>query len=293
MANAYDFIRAAALVIGLGYSAQQDRKSWIWGDSVLWGAYALGLFFFPGMLFPGSENAMMCYITRVFASVLIGVGALWYLTRKTRDENVIGVNLWSRLISSLLLLTFLIYTYFQQDSKLTEKTMYFDMLAYGMLLMTTVYQFWRGEYRVGGREQKGNLSMLFRMMFLLMFMAGLCDMTFPSWVIPFKKLAPMESLAVRCTGALIFGCSFLALYAPSFRYDDDKSSLLLSTLVTMVFYFISLNVAYFKDDLFSHQETLIMHAGMLPLVILMLGLYILWGRDAGTQSEYNLRSKSN
>jgi hypothetical protein len=50
MANAYDFIRAAALVIGLGYSAQQDRKSWIWGDSVLWGAYALGLFFFPGML---------------------------------------------------------------------------------------------------------------------------------------------------------------------------------------------------------------------------------------------------
>jgi hypothetical protein len=64
--------------------------------------------------------------------------------------------------------------------------MYFDMLAYGMLLMTTVYQFWRGEYRVGGREQKGNLSMLFRMMFLLMFMAGLCDMTFPSWVIPFK-----------------------------------------------------------------------------------------------------------
>lgn len=50
MANLYDFIRAAALVIGLGFSAQQDRKSWIWGDSVLWGAYAFGLFLFPWLL---------------------------------------------------------------------------------------------------------------------------------------------------------------------------------------------------------------------------------------------------
>ena len=49
-----------------------------------------------------------------------------------------------------------------------------------------------------------------------------------------QKLAGMESLAMRCIGAVTFGCSFMALYAPSFRYDDDKSALLLSTLVVSI-----------------------------------------------------------
>lgn len=50
MANFYDLIRAATLVIGLGCSAQQGRKAWIWSDSVLWGTYGLALFVFPGSL---------------------------------------------------------------------------------------------------------------------------------------------------------------------------------------------------------------------------------------------------
>ncbi|XP_053375163.1 uncharacterized protein LOC128547216 [Mercenaria mercenaria] len=292
MANAYDFIRAAALVIGLGFSAQQDRKSWIWGDSVLWGAYALGLFLFPGLLFPGNESAMMSYITRLIASVVIGMETMWYLTRKTRDENVVGATLWSRLISSLLVLIFLTYSYFQHGSKFPEKTLYFDMLAYTMLLLTTVYQFWRGEYRVGGREQKGNVSTLLRILFFIMFMSGLVDMTFPSWVIPFKKLDAMESLAVRCGGALMFGHSFTALYAPSFRYDDDRSAFFLSSVISTGFMFISLNLAYFVDGLFNPRETLVMHSFLLPMFILILGLYLLWKKDSGNQSDYNLRSKS-
>ena len=51
----------------------------------------------------GSESAIMDFLTRVFASVVIGMETMWYLTRKTRDENVIGANLWSRLIVSNLL----------------------------------------------------------------------------------------------------------------------------------------------------------------------------------------------
>ena len=47
MANIYHIIRAAALVVGFGYTAQQDRKTWLWGDSVLWGCYAVGIFLFP------------------------------------------------------------------------------------------------------------------------------------------------------------------------------------------------------------------------------------------------------
>lgn len=292
MANVYDFIRAAALVIGLGLSAQQDRKSWIWGDSVLWGAYALGLFLFPHSLFPGNETAMMSYIARVFASLIIGKETMYYLTRRTRDENVIGATLWSRLISSLLLLTFLVYSYFQNTKRFTDKTLYFDMLAYALMLLTSVYQFWRGEYRVGGREQKGNINTLLRIIFFIMFMSGLLDMTFPSWVLPFKKLEPMESLTVRCVGAVIFGSSFVPFYAPSFRYDEDRSAFFLSGVVGMVFVFIALNIAYFVDGLFDSRQTLFMHAGFLPVFLLMLGLYMMWKKNSGNQSDYYLRSKS-
>lgn len=50
MVSVYDFIRTATMVIGVGFTAQQDRKTWLWGDSMLWGAYAVGLFLFPGYL---------------------------------------------------------------------------------------------------------------------------------------------------------------------------------------------------------------------------------------------------
>lgn len=60
-----------------------------------------------------------------------------------------------------------------------------------------------------------------------------------------------------------------------------------------VFFFISLNLAYFVDGLFDHREALVMHASLLPLILIVLGLYLLWRKDsANLSSNYNLRSKS-
>lgn len=67
MVSVYDFIRTAALVIGVGFTAQQDRKTWMWGDSVLWCAYAIGLFLFPGYLvrqFLRIVNFCLCLFLR-------------------------------------------------------------------------------------------------------------------------------------------------------------------------------------------------------------------------------------
>ena len=47
MATVYDIIRAITLVCGLSYTARQDRKTWMWGESTLVGCYAIGLFLFP------------------------------------------------------------------------------------------------------------------------------------------------------------------------------------------------------------------------------------------------------
>lgn len=292
MISVFDFIRAGAIVVGLGYTAQQDRKAWIWGDSVLWGAYSLGLFLFPSVLFPGYNTAMLTYVTRVFASHIIGMEAFWYLTRKTKDDNVIGATLWTRLINSLSVLILLTYSYSQHMDKFTDKTLYFDILAFTLLLLTTVFQFWRGEYKVGGREQKGNVSTILRVIFLIMFLTGILNMTFPTWVMPVKKLEMQETLVMRLTGALLFGGSFTALYASSFRYDEDRSFLFQSHIAVIGFAFVSLNLAYFVDGLFDPQQTLMMHLGMLPAFLVLLGMYLLWRNDAGNQTDYSLRSKS-
>ena len=60
----------------------------------------------------------------------------------------------------------------------------------------------------------------------------------------------------------------------------------------MVFYFVCLNLAYFKDGIFSSREALVQHVYMIPMVFLMLGLYNPWKKNSEPQSEYNLRSKS-
>ncbi|KAL4223988.1 hypothetical protein ACF0H5_017447 [Mactra antiquata] len=292
MTNVYDIIRAAALVLGLGFSARQGRKGWIWSDSMLWGSYGLALFAFPGSLFPGNDSPLLMYMTRMFASLMLSAAASWYMSRNTRDENVIGAFLWARLVGSLLFVAVTMYFLLNSGDKFTDKTMYFEMVGFGMLLCTTVYQMWRGEYRVGGREAKGNISMLCRVMFLVIFIGGLLELAFPSFCFSFKKLEFMESLCVRLTGCMSIGCSLVWMLATSFRYDEDRISLFFASLVMLAGALISVNLGYFVDEIFTPREALMMHAGFLPWLVVIVGLYVKLMRENGNKSDYNLRSKS-
>lgn len=294
MANIYDVIRAVTLVVGFGYSAQQDRKTWLWADSVLWGCYAAGIFLFPDSLIPGATSEIMGYLVRIFASLLVGQETMWYLSRRTRDENVVGAILWSRVMGSLILLMVSTYSYMQFGDKFDDKNICFEAVGCAMLLLTSVYQFWRGAYRVGGREDKGHISTIIRINFIILFFTGLLNLTYPSWVIPFKKLDQIESFMMRATGAMFFGWSFMAWYATSFRFDDDKSAFFLSEVLACVMMFISLNLGYFVDGLFSPREALIMHIGILPVFLVLIGLYLLRRKNQDSisySSSYYLRSK--
>ena len=66
------------------------------------------------------------------------------------------------------------------------QNIYFEAVGCAMLLLTSVYQFWRGAYRVGGREEKGHISTIIRINFIILFFTGLLNLTYPSWVISFK-----------------------------------------------------------------------------------------------------------
>ncbi|WAR03090.1 hypothetical protein MAR_009648 [Mya arenaria] len=221
MVLVYDFIRSTALVLCIGYTSQQNRKTWMWGDSILWSAYCAGLFAFPGML-----------------------------------------------------------------------TLYFDFEAFGLLFLSSVYQFWRAGYRIGGREQKGNVSTVLRILFLICFTSGILNLTFPNWVIPLKKLDVLEGMMVRCCGVLLLSWAFISLYATSFRYDDDRSNFFVSAMISCGLMLASLNIAYFWDGVFDSQQALFMHIGCIPTFVVLVGLLLLWRQSPGTQTNYNLRSKS-
>ncbi|XP_052799611.1 uncharacterized protein LOC128231170 isoform X2 [Mya arenaria] len=292
MVLVYDFIRSTALVLCIGYTSQQNRKTWMWGDSILWSAYCAGLFAFPGMLLPENDSAFLAYAVRVFASLLLGIAAMSYLSRSTRDENVIGTTLWARLLGSMFVMVMFTYFYFQTPDKFSEKTLYFDFEAFGLLFLSSVYQFWRAGYRIGGREQKGNVSTVLRILFLICFTSGILNLTFPNWVIPLKKLDVLEGMMVRCCGVLLLSWAFISLYATSFRYDDDRSNFFVSAMISCGLMLASLNIAYFWDGVFDSQQALFMHIGCIPTFVVLVGLLLLWRQSPGTQTNYNLRSKS-
>ena len=56
MATVYDIVRAVTLIFGIGYTARQHRKTWMWGESMMWGCYALGTFLFPRSLVRFNHN---------------------------------------------------------------------------------------------------------------------------------------------------------------------------------------------------------------------------------------------
>lgn len=292
MVSAYTILRAAALSAGLIESSRLDRKSWMWTDSMLWGLYALALFVFPGFMFPGHDGEFLRMLIRIFASALMGYEFLWYRVRTTRDDLVIGATLWSRLVGGLFVVFVLGSTYYQNQDKFTEKTLMFDLLAFVMLVLTTVYQFTRGTYKVGNGEQKGAVSNILRLIFLIYFTGGIAQMTFPSWIFFIKKLNTIEALVVRSLGALDVGTSIMAWFATSFRQDEDRANFFLSLLATYIGCFVAVNLAYFWDGAMSPQDALFLHIMFIPAILVLAGNYIIWKKHHPSEYTYNTRSKS-
>ena len=50
MADFFDWFRVVALVLGFGYVARQNRKTWMWAESVMFGVYGAALFLCPSFL---------------------------------------------------------------------------------------------------------------------------------------------------------------------------------------------------------------------------------------------------
>ncbi|KAK3581910.1 hypothetical protein CHS0354_005517 [Potamilus streckersoni] len=295
MPNIYDIIRAAVLIGAFIFNARLDRKSWMLTDSMLVGSYGLGYSLFPGSLLE-SGGSMESYLVRLFGAIILGQVLIWYLTRRTVDDAVVGTILWSRLMGILVLLLVVFQGFWQSRESPSNKNVWFDLLGFLLLLGNTICYLVRGRYAVGGREQKGPVSIVLRIYFLILFFSGLCCMAFPKVMMPFKPLEKLDVVIMRSIGAVLFGNSIEAWYAPSWRSDENKNAFFISQILTSFLFCVTLAIAFFIEGTFNFREALILHTGVVPGMVILVGMYFIWkeGRDGNAMhSSYFTRSKSS
>ncbi|KAL3858151.1 hypothetical protein ACJMK2_012758 [Sinanodonta woodiana] len=295
MPNFYDVIRALVLIGAFVFNARLDRKSWMLAESMLVGSYAVGYSLFPGSLVE-SGGLLESFLVRLFGALMLGKVLLWYLTRRTVDDAVVGTILWSRLMGILILLLVVFQGFWQSKEFPSNKNLWFDLLGFLFLLGNTICYLVRGRYAVGGREQKGPVSIVLRIYFLILFFTGLCCMAFPKVMIPFKPLEKQDVMIMRIIGAVLFGNSIVAWYVPSWRSDENKKAYFISQIITSFLFCVTLAIAFFIEGTFNLREFLILHTAVVPSLVILVGMYFIWknGKDGNVmQSSYFTRSKSS
>ncbi|OWF35597.1 uncharacterized protein LOC110442751 [Mizuhopecten yessoensis] len=302
MAPIFDVIRALALVVGFAVSLR-DRKTAMFADMVFTSWLGAGAILFP-QFFMGQQvqsdktmkdpDSILMY--RMYGVYLLVPMLMWYSCRKSRDDSVVGALLWSRALGLLPLLMVSLYGHFSTKKIFTDRNMWFFVLFIGCSWVSNVVQLVTTRPSVGRREQKGPVSTIFRLEFLVFFVVGLGVMAFPHMSLSLFIASPkiFQIHLGRVTAALMFSQIFLAWFAPSFRDNEDRRRLFCMQL-TMLFLAVGCIACAFYSGTMSVVQLRIFLVSCAPFLLPAAGLYFI---SEGTQSSstsktYFTRSKAS
>ncbi|XP_033748755.1 uncharacterized protein LOC117333529 [Pecten maximus] len=301
MVPVFDVIRALALVVGFAVS-QVDRKTAMFADMVFTSWLGVGTILFP-QFFMGQQlysdktikdpDNILMY--RMFGVSILAPMLMWYSCRKSRDDSVIGAMLWSRSLGLFPLLMVLLYGHFTYSKTFIDRHMWFFILFVGCIWVSNVIQLMRTKPSVGRREQKGPVSVILRLDFLILFLVGLGGMAFPKQALSFIIFEPknFQLHLERMSAAVAFSQIFLAWFAPSFRDNEDRRRLFCMQL-TGLFLTLGCWACAFYDGTLNAERLRVCLFYCIPSVLPAAGLYYLSEENQSlTSKTYFTRSKAS
>ncbi|XP_069135086.1 uncharacterized protein [Argopecten irradians] len=302
MVPVFDVIRALALVAGFAVS-QVDRKTAMFADMAFTSWFGVGAIFFP-QFFMGQQlfsdktikDPDNILIYRIFGVHILAPMLLWYSCRKSRDESVIGAMLWTRSLGLFPMLMVMLYGHFTYAKTFTDRHMWFFILFVGCTFVSNVAQLLRTKPSVGRREQKGPVSVVLRLEFLLMFILGLASMAFPKQCLT-SIIADPKNFQLhleRLFGAISFSQIFLAWFALSFRDNEDRRRYFCMKL-TCTLLGLGCVACAFYDGTLNAERLRVFLLWAIPSVLPAVGLYLLSEGDRATLTSktYYTRSKAS
>ncbi|VDI73498.1 Hypothetical predicted protein [Mytilus galloprovincialis] len=293
----FDVVRGLALLVGLAAGSKSKIS-----DLVFTTWIALGMFIFPdyvvGYQVSGKTDGLMIFFVRCTGASQLAMTMFMYLTRDTRDETVKGAILWSRTLGTAPMLMIMIYGQVYKNKVFGHGNLWFFLPFFISIWIYNVYQMHTPPPAVGRREQKGFVSILLRVYFLVFFVEGLQGLAFPNSVMFFMNTTPqfIHQHFVRVLCASDFSAIFLIWYAPSFLRDDDRKALFISHLAAAGLGILSLLAACFVDHAIEVSQMYWILLFMTPVLIPAIGLGLILQNERSknavftTPSHYYTRS---
>lgn len=244
----------------------------------------------------GAKDANSILLYRVYGAQLLIPVLFWYYGRKSRDETVVGSMLWSRALGLVPVLMVMLYGHYTYKT-FSDRNLWFFVLCMVCIWLSNVVQLVRSRPSVGRREQKGPVSVIFRIEFLLMFVTGLAAMAFPKMTIAplFSDPKNFQLHIERLLGSLQFSLMFLAWYAPSFRDNEDRRRFFCMQL-TMIVAVLGCTACCWHCGTLTSDQFMSSTLGLsVPTLIPLAGLYFMSDsyQSQGSTKTYFTRSKAS
>ncbi|XP_056002589.1 uncharacterized protein LOC125659008 isoform X3 [Ostrea edulis] len=247
------------------------------------------------LVFESPSDPAVGYGVQTLGACFLGVACFQYLCLNSRDDTVIGSIALSKALGFVPLLATSLYTYVTYQKKVDHAAFCFLLTIYTGIWLINVMLLVETRPSIGRREQRGPVSVVFRLMFLVFLLHGLAALAFPSTILSLMKMK--ETMAsnylVQSIGVLLISNIFTSWYAPCFLRKEDKKSFIVSQIVFVGLltlasvYYCNLRKENTKAVLLQIGHSLV--GGILPAV----GYFLLTREDRVPTNSYFTRSKSS
>ena len=296
----FDIIRGLALLVGLTAGAKSKIS-----DIVFTTWLGLGMFLFPDKVVDYqvsdkvSSDGLMYFLVRCFGASQLTMALFTWLTWKSHDTTVKGSILWAKTLGCVPLMIVMMYGQVSKGKQFGHGNLWFILPCFVAIWLYNIYQLCT-PLAVGRREQKGPVSIVCKLYFLMIFVECLQAMAFPSTMLYFMNTSSQSQFMaqhfVRVCAASDFAFVFLAWYAPCFLRDEDKKLFFISQLAGAGLEVLSLLTACFVDHVIEVSQLYWSFLFMLPLLLPAVGLVLIIQKERAKTAEfaysYNTRSKS-
>ncbi|KAK6189877.1 hypothetical protein SNE40_001852 [Patella caerulea] len=301
MANVYDYVRAAAFLIGCMVLAFQNVNTWMIADGVMAAGFGVACILVPvmnfDMLVTGvTIDPLHVYFLREIGCTMVATAVLIYLVRNSKDRNVIKTVLYARTLALAVYTVRAIYAEWKFAGIFTNAHVWLEVFTSAVFLVVSSIQLVRYGMDLTARNTGSKVNRYFLYDTILTGVVAAIDILFPFFIFAFMNTRTnnLHQHVFASLGCMNLSAAFITWFARTFRFNEDKRAVIYYRVTGLSLILVCLLYGKMMEGLLPDMSDFIFALlGCLPLAFHVGGFIAMRDRRASSSTAgYNLRDRN-
>ncbi|XP_050409240.1 uncharacterized protein LOC126824095 [Patella vulgata] len=301
MANVYDYVRAAAFLIGFMVLAFQNVNTWMIVDGFMAAVFGVACIVVPVMNFDllvtGVRiDPLHVYFLREIGCTMVATAVLIYLIRNSKDRNVIKTVLCARTLALAVYTVRAIYGQWKFTGIFTSAHVWTEVYASAVLLVVSSIQLVRYGMDLNGRNSGSKVNRYFLYDTILTGVVAAIDILIPFFIFGFMNTRTdnLHQHVFASLGCMNLSAAFITWFARAFRFNEDKRAVIYFRVTALSLILVCLLYGKMVEGLLPDVfDFIFVLLGCLPLSFHAGGFIAMRDRKSSSSAAgYNLRDRN-